>query len=115
MSDIEARLDRLESLAAIQQLPIRYALAIDGRDIDTWVGLFVADVNCGRRGAGREVLRTIIEPAVRTFYRSIHQICGHQVEFDDADHARDTVYCRAEHETEDSIAALTALPTGDKA
>lgn len=98
MSDLEARIDRLESLAAIQQLPIRYALAVDSRDLDAWVGLFVPDVNCGRRGSGREILRAIIEPELRTFYRSIHQICGHQVDFGDADHATGVVYCRAEHE-----------------
>ena len=98
MMDLEARVDRLESLAAIQQLPIRYALAVDGRDLDAWVDLFIPDVDCGRRGGGRATLRSIIEPAVRTFYRSIHQICGHRVEFDDPDHARGVVYCRAEHE-----------------
>lgn len=97
-SDLEARIDRLESIAAIQQLSIRYALAVDGRDLDAWVSLFVPDVNCGRRGQGRAVLKSIIEPQVRTFYRSIHQICGHRVEFDDAEHARGVVYCRAEHE-----------------
>ena len=96
--DFAGRIDRLESLAAIQQLPIRYALAVDGRDIDGWVDLFVPDVHCGRKGSGRTVLKAIVEPAVRTFYRSIHQICGHRVEFDDPDHARGVVYCRAEHE-----------------
>ena len=98
--DLEARIDRLESLAAIQQLPIRYALAVDGRDMEGWTRLFVPDVNCGRAGQGRAVLRSLIEPAVRTFYRSIHQICGHSVEFDGPDTAHGTVYCRAEHETE---------------
>lgn len=96
--DLEHRIDRLESLAAIQQLPMRYALAVDARDLDAWVGLFVPDVDCGRRGRGRDVLRSIIEPAVRTFYRSVHQICGHRVEFEDAEHASGVVYCRAEHE-----------------
>jgi 3-phenylpropionate/cinnamic acid dioxygenase small subunit len=96
--DIAARLDRLESFAAIQQLPIRYALAVDSRDLDAWTSLFVEDVQCGRKGSGREVLRAIIEPSLRTFYRSVHQICGHRVEFDDPDHAHGVVYCRAEHE-----------------
>ena len=96
--DLATRIDRLEALAAIQQLPIRYALAVDGRDIDTWVNLFVPDVRCGRHGSGREVLRSIIEVSLKTFYRSIHQICGHRVEFDDSDHAHGVVYCRAEHE-----------------
>ena len=43
--DLAARIDRLESLAEIQQLPIRYALAVDGRDLDAWVNLFVVDVS----------------------------------------------------------------------
>jgi hypothetical protein len=96
--EIRRRIDRIESHLAIQQLPIRYAIAVDSRDLDAWVGLFVADVNCGKRGRGREVLKSIIDPQVRTFYRSIHQICGHQVDFVDDDHATGKVYCRAEHE-----------------
>ena len=40
-----ARIDRIESTLAIQQLPIRYALAVDGRDIDAWLALFVDDVD----------------------------------------------------------------------
>lgn len=56
------------------------------------------DVDCGKRG--REALRTFIDPAVRTFYRSIHFICGHVIDFvdDDTAIATGTVYCRAEHE-----------------
>ena len=98
---LAARIDRVESMQAIGQLPIRYVLAVDGRDLDAWVGLFVEDVNCGRHGVGRAALRAVIEPELRTFYRSIHQLCGHRIEFDDADHARGTVYCRAEHEVGD--------------
>lgn len=96
-----ARIDRIESMQAIGQLPIRYALAVDGRDLDAWTALFVEDVHCGRHGNGRNVLRTLIEPELRRFYRSIHQICGHRIDFDDADHAHGTVYCRAEHEVGD--------------
>ena len=92
------RLDRVESTLAIQQLPVRYAIAIDSRDIDSWLALFVDDVDCGRRGRGREALRGFIDPAIRTFYRSIHQILGHAIDFSDADHATGRVYCRAEHE-----------------
>ena len=97
-SDLLHRIDRIESHLAIQQLPIRYAIAVDSRDLDGWVGLFVEDVNCGKRGRGRDALKSIIDPDVRTFYRSIHQICGHQVDFVDDDHATGKVYCRAEHE-----------------
>lgn len=92
------RIERIESQLAIQQLPARYAIAIDARDIDAWLDLFVEDVDCGRHGKGREALRKWIEPAVRTFYRSHHQVCGHVIDFIDDDHATGKVYCRAEHE-----------------
>ena len=46
-ADTDARLDRLESLAEIRQLPYRYALAVDSRDMDALVGLFVPDVRVG--------------------------------------------------------------------
>src|SRR5690348_8154994 len=96
-TDLSARIDRIESTLAIQQLPVRYALAVDGRDIDAWVNLFVGDVNCGRHGTGRKALADYIEPLISTFYRSQHLICGHRIEFVDADNAKGQVYCRAEH------------------
>lgn len=97
-ADLGARLDRIESSLAIQQLPVRYAMAVDSRDIEGWLALFPEDVNCGRRGVGREALRGTIEGPLATFYRSIHQVCGHEYEFVDRDHAKGRVYCRAEHE-----------------
>lgn len=99
--DLEARIDRIEAMQAIQQLPIRYALAVDGRDIDGWVGLFVEDVDCGRFGKGRDALKSFIAPTVANFYRSVHLICGHRIDFVDADNATGAVYCRAEHEDGD--------------
>lgn len=104
--DLLQRIDRIESRQAIQQLPIRYALAVDSRDIDAWVSLFVPDVNCGRNGTGRDILRAMIHPAVSTFYRSIHLICGHEITFVDADNATGHVYCRAEHEDKGKWVAM---------
>jgi len=92
------RLNRVESILQIQQLAVRYALAVDRRDIETWLQLFVEDVDCGRFGTGREALRNFIVPALLKFYRSIHFVCGHQIDFDQPDRARGHVYCRAEHE-----------------
>ncbi|GAA2409951.1 nuclear transport factor 2 family protein [Actinomadura vinacea] len=99
--NVADRLDRIESHLAIGQLPIRYAIAVDSRDLDAWVACFRPDVDMGRHGQGSEALRAFIEPLVRGFYRSIHQICGHRVEFIDRDHASGAVYCRAEHEVGD--------------
>lgn len=92
------RLDRLESIHAIEQLAVRYALAMDARDIEAWLDLFVHDVDCGKRGRGREALRGFIEPALSSYYRTIHLVCGHRIVFDEADRAHGNVYCRAEHE-----------------
>ena len=97
-SKLALRIDRIESTLAIQQLPTRYALALDSRDLDAWVRLFVEDVSCGRRGSGREVLRQWIAKNVSSFYRSVHSICGHTIDFVDSENATGTVYCRAEHE-----------------
>jgi hypothetical protein len=98
MSD---RIDRIEARLDIQQLPIRYAMAVDGRDVDAWVRLFVPDVRVGRGAVGRDALRDYIVPRLRTFERSIHQICGHRVDLTGDDAATGAVYCRAEHEVGD--------------
>ena len=82
--------------------PIRYALAVDGRDLDAWVGLFEPDVEHGpARAAAARRCATYIEPQLRWFYRSIHQIVGHRIEIVDDDTATGAVYCRAEHEVGD--------------
>jgi hypothetical protein len=96
-----SRLDRVESIQAIQQLAARYALAVDSRDLDSWVQLFVEDVNCGRHGIGRKVLREVIAAMFRNFYRSIHFVGNHQIDLIDANHATGVVYCRADHEVGD--------------
>lgn len=95
---IEDRLRRIEDTLEIQQLPVRYAMAVDNRDIDALVGLFVPNVRVGRDRYGRDALRDALVPMVRQFYRSIHQIVGHRVELVDETHAVGNVYCRAEHE-----------------
>ncbi|MBK5010941.1 nuclear transport factor 2 family protein [Pseudomonas sp. S60] len=102
MSDeaLLARLERVEAQLAIGQLPARYALAVDARDLEALGGLFVEDVDCGRWGRGREALQAFYasEAILQAFYRSVHQVCGQTLDFQDADHATGTVYCRAEHE-----------------
>lgn len=100
MSDpgLAERVERIEARLAIGQLPIRYAMAVDARDIDAWVDCFRPDVDMGRHGTGRDALRCYIEPMVRRFYRSVHFICGHRIELVSQDWATGAVYCRAEHE-----------------
>ncbi|ASW92897.1 nuclear transport factor 2 family protein [Mycobacterium marseillense] len=102
-------MDRLESSVAISQLPSRYAMALDARDLGELVALFVDDVDAGAEGRGRDALRRWYDRVLRRFYRSIHLICGHQFDFVDADHAIGSVYCRAEHEDGDGWFVITML------
>ena len=43
----------------IRQLAAHYAVAVDSRDLDTLVGLFVDDVRVGRDTFGRDALRLV--------------------------------------------------------
>jgi uncharacterized protein (TIGR02246 family) len=95
-----ARIDRLESLDAIRQLPAKYALALDMRDIDALVGLFPADVRVGKERTGRDALREYMDRTLRSpFTGTSHHIGGHVIEFDDPDRAHGVVYSKNEHET----------------
>ena len=93
---VEERIDRLESLAAIQQLPHRYGVAIDSRDMDMMVDLFVPDVRVGGNETGREALKRWYTRTMSHSQSSCHFIGNHVVDFDDADHAHGIVYCHDE-------------------
>ncbi len=83
----------MESLAALQQLAYRYALAVDSRNIDDLVELFVPDVRVGRDQTGRPALHEWFSATLRSSSMSIHTVANHIVDFDDAEHARGIVYC----------------------
>jgi len=99
---VEERLDRFESIAELRQLVVRYALAIDSRDIDTLAGLFPADVRVGRDQRGRDAMHRWFTLLFRTFRTSIHFVGNHIIDFDDADHAHGIVYCHDELERVES-------------
>ena len=95
---VEARLDRMESLAAIQQLPHRYGVAIDSRDMDMMVDLFVPDVRVSNDETGREALKRWYTTTMSAAKATCHMVGNHTVDFDDADHAHGIVYCHDELE-----------------
>lgn len=97
-ASLEARLDRMESLAAIRQLAFRYALCLDTRDIDALVLLFPPDVRVGRDERGRAALHGWFSRTMSEMRTSVHLIGNHVVDFDDADHARGVVQVRDELE-----------------
>jgi hypothetical protein len=99
-SDLEARIDRLESLDAIRQLAAKYSLALDMRDSDAWVSLFPEDVKVGGGKTGRKALRDWFEEThSMQFDGTSHHIGGHIIEFDDPNNAQGVVYSKNEHET----------------
>lgn len=101
INELSARLERVESIQAIERLAHRYAFQADARDLENLLLTFVDDVNCGRLGVGRDALRASYEIVHRGFYRTVHQVVGQQIEFSDADHATGQVMMRAEHEVGD--------------
>ncbi|MDG2471834.1 MAG: nuclear transport factor 2 family protein [Pseudomonadales bacterium] len=98
--DLEARVDRLESLDSIRQLAAKYALSLDMRDLDAHVNLFAEDIRVSRELTGRAHLKRWLDDTLRLqFTGTSHHIGGHVIEFDDPDHAVGVVYSKNEHET----------------
>jgi hypothetical protein len=100
LAELASKIDRLASAEQIRQLPARYALAVDTRDLDTLVSLFIEDVNVGNGEFGREAMKRWWSATLTHFGVSIHLIGNHTFEFDDDDHAHGVVYCRPEHEVQ---------------
>jgi len=93
------RLDRIDALLQIGQLPSRYAFACDSRDLDSLVMLYVDDVTRPDvDGVGRTALKGHFERVLGNYYRTMHQIVAHQIDLVDATTGSGMVYCRAEHE-----------------
>ena len=95
-ANLERRLERLEATLEIRQLVSRYALAVDSRDLETLVSLFVPDVQLGGERRGRQALREFFAESLSKIGVSILFVGNHVIEFDDADHARGVVYCRGQ-------------------
>jgi len=88
--------DRLLAYEEIRQLASRYAVAIDARDLDSLVALFVDDVRVGKDATGRDALRSFFERSLSDVGVTILNIGTHVIELDTADHAHGVVYCRGE-------------------
>lgn len=88
--------DRLLAHEQIRQLASRYAVAIDSRDLDALVALFVDDVRVGRSARGRDALRASFDESLRAIGVSILDVGTHVIDLVDDDHATGTVYCHGE-------------------
>jgi hypothetical protein len=91
---------RLLAYEEIRQLVARYAFAIDTRDLDALVGLFVPDVRVGGGRTGRAALREDFNRQLRAIGRSVLNVGTHVMDLVDADHATGWVYAKAEIEAD---------------
>jgi len=85
----------------IRQLAAHYAVAMDSRDLDRLVALFVPDVQVGRSASGRTALSGDFEAALAAVGVTILTVGTHAIEVVDADHATGAVYCHGEIEVGD--------------
>src|SRR5438046_1505255 len=99
--DLARQIARLDAFEQIRQLAARYALAVDSRNLDDLVALFIEDVRVGRTERGRPALRAYFDRILRGFSTSFHFIGNHIIDLDGEDQAHGVVYCRAEHESGD--------------
>ncbi len=88
--------ERLWAHEQIRQLAAHYAVAIDSRDLDALVGLFVADVRVGRDSSGREALKASFDNSLRGIGVSMLNVGTHAIDLVDADHATGSVYCHGQ-------------------
>jgi ketosteroid isomerase-like protein len=92
MSDV----DQLLAYEQIRQLVARYALAVNLRDLDALVELFVPGVEAGHGRTGREALKESFARHMNAADVDILEVSTHVIDLVDRDHAIGTVYSRCE-------------------
>jgi ketosteroid isomerase-like protein len=89
-------LDRLLAYEEIRQLVNRYALAVNMRDLDALVELFVDDVSVGDGRHGRQALADLFRLRSGDAEVDVLEVTTQVTDLIDADHAAGTVYSRCE-------------------
>jgi hypothetical protein len=115
LARLEAQIDRIQSRIDIEQLVVRYALAMDARDIDGLVSLYSVNVRVGPpvNSIGRAALHEWFRIHTSDSYRSVHVVAGQVIDFQDNDHAQGSILSYAEHEIGD-VWEITAYRSRDK-
>jgi len=109
-TNLEKRIDRLESIDEIRQLAGKYSLSMDMRDLDAHVGLFAEDIRVGKNKTGRAHLKAWLDDTLRNqFVGTSHHLGQHIIEFNDVDHASGVVYSKNEHETNEEWVIMQML------
>jgi len=88
MTDLEVLLAR----EAIRELPLRYAKAIETRDVDAMVALFASEARFGAYGTGPDACRALMNELMADSLFAVILVTNHVIELDDADHAHGEVW-----------------------
>ena len=94
--DLTEIVERLWAHEQIRQLASHYAVAVDSRDLDALVLLFVDDVRVGRDTYGREALRASFSESLGAIGISMLNVGTHAIDLVDTDHATGQVYCHGQ-------------------
>ena len=89
-------LDQLLAYEQIRQLAHRYALAVNMRDLDALVELFVEDVKAFGGRTGRAALKDVFASHAERAEVDVLEVTTHVINLQDAEHATGTVYSRCE-------------------
>jgi len=89
-------LERVVARDEIRQLAYRYAYAVDARDLDLLVSLFVSDVRVTRELSGRDAMKQFFRESLRAIGVSILFVGNHIIDFESASRAKGIVYCRGQ-------------------
>jgi ketosteroid isomerase-like protein len=94
--ELSATVERLLAFEEIRQLASHYAVAVDSRDLDALVELFVDDVRVGLDTFGREALRASFSDSLGAIGISMLNVGTHAIDIVDSNHATGQVYCHGQ-------------------
>ena len=89
-------LERLVAHDEIRHLASRYAVAVDARDLDALVALFVDDVRVGRDTIGRAALRDSFRSSLSAVGVTILNVGTQVIDVSGPDDATGLVYCQGQ-------------------
>ena len=119
IEELESRVDRLESRAAIRELVTKYAVACDEHDIPKLQGLFTRDAvfkspSSFMQSSGREAIASMFTEVLKTRGPGYHWTHDLIVDFGaDENSATGVVYSHAET-TPNGVVSIAAMKYKDK-
>ena len=95
----EQLLAELLSREEIRTLPLRYAAAIEARDVDAMANLFALSARFGEFGEGPDGLRRLMTGSLRDSLFAVILVANHLIDLQDEDHATGQVWAHCYAQT----------------